>query len=116
MMKKLFLICGILLASMTAMADGEQKIDVKTVTKITFEGDKVIVHYNNGTTDTAFDMAEITIDLSTVTSIEERLTITREAGLEGQSVFNLQGQMVGKSAANLSKGIYIINGKKVIIK
>ena len=57
-MKKLFLICSILLASMTAMADGEQKIDVKTVTKITFEGDKVIVHYNNGTTDTTFDMAK----------------------------------------------------------
>ena len=115
-MKKIFLMCSILLASMSAMADGEQKIDVKTVTKITFEGDNVIVHYNDGTSDATFDMAEITLDFSTVTGIEERLTITKEAGLEGQPVFNLQGQMVGRSAANLSKGLYIINGKKVIIK
>ena len=32
------------------------------------------------------------------------------------AVYNLNGQLVGKSAANLSKGVYIIGKKKVIIK
>ena len=31
-------------------------------------------------------------------------------------VYNLQGQCVGSSLQGLSKGVYIINGKKVIIK
>ena len=31
-------------------------------------------------------------------------------------VYNLQGQYVGSSLQGLSKGVYIINGKKVIIK
>ena len=35
--------------------------------------------------------------------------------LQGK-IYNLQGQCVGKSPKGLSKGVYIINGKKVIIK
>lgn len=35
--------------------------------------------------------------------------------LQGK-VYNLQGQCVGSSLQGLSKGVYIINGKKVIIK
>jgi len=35
--------------------------------------------------------------------------------LQGK-VYNHQGQYVGKSPKGLSKGVYIINGKKVIIK
>ena len=35
--------------------------------------------------------------------------------LQGK-VYNLNGQLVGNSVEGLSKGVYIVNGKKVIIK
>jgi hypothetical protein len=37
------------------------------------------------------------------------------AALEGD-VFNLAGQRVGTSIEGLSKGLYIVNGKKVLVK
>jgi hypothetical protein len=96
------------------MADGE-KIDVTTLSSITFEGDQVVLHYKDGTSSTV-DMEGVTIDLSSVASIEDRLAITEKAGIEGKNVYNLKGQLVGNSAARLPKGVYIIGGKKVIVK
>lgn len=100
--------------SLGAMADGE-KIDVSTLSKVTFEGDQVVLHYKDGTTSMV-DMATVTIDLSSATSIEDRLAITEKAGIEGKNIYNLKGQLVGTSAARLEKGIYIVGGKKVVIK
>ena len=62
------------------------------------------------------DMATVTIDFSSVTSVEDRLAITEKAGIEGKNVYNLKGQLVGTSAARLEKGIYIIEGKKIVIR
>ena len=114
MKKILFMSCFFCL-SLGAMADDTQKIDGSKLASITFSGDNVVLHYNDGTTEEA-DMASITIDLSTTTGIEEKLTATEKAGVEGKRVYNLNGQLVGNSAARLAKGIYIIDGKKVIIK
>lgn len=111
-MKKLFLMTMAFCMSLTVMADD---IDAKSLKKITFEGDQVVLHYKDGTTTNA-DMAEVTIDFSTVTGIEERMAMTEKAGIEGKTVYNLAGQKVGNSAARLAKGVYIIDGKKVIIK
>ena len=44
------------------------------------------------------------------------MAITKKEGLEGKTIYNMKGQVVGNSAARLSKGIYIIDGKKVVIK
>lgn len=113
-MKKLLLITMALCLSLGAMADGE-KIDVSTLSKVTFEGDQVVLHYKDGTTSMV-DMTTVTIDMSSATSIEERLAITEKAGIEGKNIYNLKGQLVGTSAARLEKGIYIVGGKKVVIK
>ena len=113
-MKKLFLMSLALCLSLGAMADGE-KIDGSKLSSITFEGDKVVLHYKNGTTSTA-EMEAVTIDMSSATSIEERVAITEKAGIEGKNVYNLKGQLVGTSAARLEKGIYIIEGKKIVIR
>ena len=113
-MKKLLLITMALCLSLGAMADGE-KIDVSTLSKVTFEGNQVVLHYKNGTTSMV-DMATVTIDLSSATSVEDRLAITEKAGIEGKNIYNLKGQLVGTSAARLEKGIYIVGGKKVVIK
>lgn len=114
-MKKLFLL-GMLCLSVAVMADDVQKIDVSKVSKITFEGDNVVITYNNGTATTPADMATVVLDFSSATGIEERVVLLEKEGLEGKAVYNLNGQQVGNSAARLAKGVYIINGKKVIVK
>jgi hypothetical protein len=86
------------------------------VSKITFEGDNVVITYNNGTATTTADMATVVLDFSSATGIEERVVLLEKEGLEGKAVYNLNGQQVGNSAARLAKGVYIINGKKVIVK
>ena len=102
--------------SVAAKADDVQKIDVSKVSKITFEGDNVVITYNNGTATTTADMATVVLDFSSATGIEERVVLLEKEGLEGKAVYNLNGQQVGNSAARLAKGVYIINGKKVIVK
>ena len=102
--------------SMAAMADDVQKINVSKVSKITFEGDNVVITYNNGTATTTADMATVVLDFSSATGVEERVVLLEKEGLEGKAVYNLNGQQVGNSAARLAKGVYIINGKKVIVK
>lgn len=114
-MKKLFLL-GMLCLSVAAMADDVQKIDVSKVSKITFEGDNVVITYNNGTATTTADMATVVLDFSSATGIDERVVLLEKEGLEGKAVYDLNGQQVGNSAARLAKGVYIINGKKVIVK
>lgn len=114
-MKKLLLLMGMFLLSMNMMAMGTEpeKVDVKELTKITFDGDNVILHYKDGTTTATKDMAEVTIDLSSAMGIE---TLRQVEELKGQAVYNMRGQYVGNSVVGLPKGVYIAGQKKVIIK
>ncbi len=98
------------------MADDVKTIDASKVSSITFDGDKVTINYNDGTTAETLGMADVVLDFSSVTSIEERIDIATKAGIEGKQVYNLKGQLVGNSVARLAKGVYVIDGKKVIIK
>ena len=115
MMKKLLFLGCFLVASMNIMADDVKTIDAAKVSKITFSGDNVTIKFNDGTPDLTVDMETVTLDFSNVTAIE-RVAIAKEKGLEGKAIYNMKGQLVGNSVANLSQGIYIINGKKVVIK
>ena len=119
-MKKTYLL---LLAGMFAsvvFANNKQTVKIdgnvidKVVTKITFEGDDVVLNYADNTSETK-DMSLVTLSFSysTTTGISQVEGIKQ--ALQGK-VYNLQGQCVGSSLQGLSKGVYIINGKKVIIK
>ena len=115
-MKKLLLFCGLFLLSMTAMAEGteSEKIDVQELVKITFEGDNVILHFKDGSkADLEKDLETVVIDFSSVTGIG---TVRQVKSMKNMGVYNLQGQYVGQGVNGLKKGIYIVNGKKVIIK
>ena len=118
MMKKVFFMACLLSCTAAAMADDVQKVNAAELVKITFNGDRMILHYKDGTTADVADMETVTIDFSDVppTSVSERTAVTTKAGLEGKKVYNLNGQLVGDSAARLTKGVYIINGKKVVVK
>lgn len=114
-MKKLLLFCGLFLLSLHVMADGTEpeKIDVTKLTKITFDGDNVILHFKNGSTAQTKDMETIIIDMSGATGIE---TIRQVESLKGKGVYNLRGEYLGQGVEGLQKGLYIVDGKKVIIK
>lgn len=112
------LLSGLLL-SLHAMADNKQTLTIdgsvvnKVVTQITFDGDNAVITYSDNSTQSA-DMELVALafeydasGISTVESAEEAVT---------GKVYNLNGQMVGTSTNGLSKGVYIVNGKKMIIK
>lgn len=101
--------------------DGNQTVTIagttvnKSVKQITFSGDDVILHFSDNTTQTA-DMdedVEIAFELSAtyLESINAQLSM-----LNARRVYNLRGQYQGDSLENLPAGVYIKNGKKVIVK
>lgn len=115
MKKLLFFASCALCLSLSVMA-GDKKVSGTELSKITFDGDKVVLHYTNGNQETIDDMSELVIDMSTATGIEQRKALAEKYGVEGKKVYNLSGQYVGNRASELQKGVYIIDGKKVVIK
>ena len=117
-MKKILWTGSLLLLCIVAFADNEPKntIDGTKVQKITFNGDKMTVKYNNGTADATYDMADVIISFDSTTSIEERISIARKAGLEGKKIYTVKGQFVGNSVARLQPGVYVVDGKKILVK
>ena len=118
-MKKayLLLLAGMLSTAVFAGSKQTVKIDgqviEKTISEITFDGDNVVLHYADNTSATE-DMSLVTLSFSYTTTGISQVEGIKKA-LQGK-VYNLQGQCVGSSLQGLSKGVYIINGKKLIIK
>lgn len=119
-MKKTYLL---LLAGMFAsvvFANNKQTVKIdgnvsdKTVTEITFDGDNVTLNYADNSSETK-DMSLVSLSFSYDSTTEINKIEEIKKSLQGK-VFNLNGQLVGNSLEGLSKGIYIVNGKKVIIK
>ena len=118
-MKKayLLLLAGMLSTAVFAGSKQTVKIDgqliEKTVSEITFDGDNVVLQYSDNTSNQA-DMSLVTLSFTYQTTGISQIEDIKKA-LQGK-VYNLQGQYVGSSLQGLSKRVYIINGKKVIIK
>lgn len=118
-MKKayLLLLAGMLSTAVFAGSKQMVKIDgqviEKTVSEITFDGDNVVLQYSDNTSDRG-DMSLVTLSFTYQTTGISQVEGIKQA-LQGK-VYNLQGQCVGSSLQGLSKGVYMINGKKVIIK
>lgn len=118
-MKKAYLLLLAGMLSTAVFADNKQTVKIdgqvieKTISEITFDGDNVVLHYADNTSDPA-DMSLVTLSFSYTTTGISQVEGIKKA-LQGK-VYNLLGQCVGKSPTGLSKGVYIINGKKVIIK
>ena len=114
-MKKTICLFTLCLLGLTAAAeDGtRQTVTVngtivdKTVKKITFSGDDVVLNFTDDSSQTA-DMEQVSISFVYETS-----------GINNphpSKVYNLQGQYVGNSLSGLAKGLYIVDGHKVVIK
>ena len=106
-MKQLRLILVIILSACWSgsWAKGKQTITIngltigKSAKKITFSGEKAMITYADGSKQTE-NMGLIQLSFT--------LVDTR--------VYNLNGQYVGTTLNSLSKGVYIANGKKVVVK
>lgn len=85
----------------------------KTVKEITFNGTDAQLTFTDGSAQTA-DMTTVNIAFDTSTGIKTVKTDTKRTA--DNRIFTLSGQYVGKDKDRLQKGVYIINGKKVIKK
>lgn len=118
-MKKAYLLLLAGMLSTAVFAGNKQTLKIegqvidKTVTEITFDGDNVVLQYSDNTSDNG-DMSLVTLSFTYQTTGISQVEGIKQA-LQGK-VYNLQGQCVGSSPKGLSKGVYMINGKKVIIK
>lgn len=119
--KALFALLAALLSGSVACADTGQTVRVngsvidKFVTELTFSGDNVTMIFSDGTQTE--DMSLVTIDLTytddTTTGVYEFENKNTQDNLR---VYNLNGQYVGNSLEGLAKGVYLVNGKKVVKK
>ena len=114
-----FLMLG--LSGGVAMADTEQTVTVNGeaidgfITELTFNGDQVTMKFEDGSTQTD-DMSLVSIALTyseTSTGITEIYTDDQSTV---KRVYTISGQYVGTSTEGLPQGIYIVNGKKTIVK
>ena len=117
-MKRHLLVLGLSLLSLGAMADDVQTVTIggtpvdKTVKQITFDGDNVILHFTDNSTDTKDMAADVKIAFKLSTAIEHLgLETVKDA-----KIYNLRGQYMGDNLQNMPAGVYIQNGKKVIVK
>lgn len=87
----------------------EKSIDLSTIQKITFENGQVVVATSNGNETFQQSEMEKMFFSSEATAIE---AVAAEGQRIRQAVYDLSGRRVD----NPQKGIYIIDGRKVVIK
>ena len=119
-MKKTIALLACAAAGVGAMADTGQQVTVggealgKFVTSISFDGDDVVLTLEDNTTITApMDGVAVSLDYRGVT---DGIGRTAAAGPRAAGVYTISGQYAGDSAEGLPKGVYIVGGKKVIVK
>ena len=119
-MNRFYIFVMAVLLSVNVLADNRQTVTIngqpedKTVKEITFNGDTVTLLFSDKSTKTEdMSLVQLAFSYGPATGINQLETV-KEA-LQGK-VYNLNGQLVGTSTEGLSKGVYIVNGKKVIIK
>ena len=122
-MKQLRLILVIILSVcwVGSWAKGEQTITIngltigKSAKKITFSGEKAMIVYADGSKQTEnMGLIQFSFTYSTNGGIKKIETADQKS--VDNRVYNLNGQYVGTTLNGLSKGVYIVNGKKVVVK
>jgi len=102
----------------SVFADTEQTVTVdgvsvgKFVTQLTFSGDNVTLVFDDNTSQTE-DMSLVNITFNYTSSGIE--TIPAAGKVADNKVYSISGQYVGNTTNGLQKGIYIVNGKKIVI-
>ena len=121
-MKRQILIFSCLLLSLGVMADGgDQTVTIggstvdRTVKQITFNGDDVVLHFSDNSTQTASMDEEVKIAFKLKSTYIETIN-SQFSILNSQRVYNLRGQYMGENLDDVRASVYIVNGKKVVVK
>lgn len=107
-----------LVMTLSAMADTKQTVKIdgatveKTVTRMTFNGDNVVLTFSDNSTQTE-DMQLVTIEFFYSGT---GITDTKADEAQDKRVFNLNGQYMGRGMEGRAKGVYVVEGKKVVVK
>lgn len=106
--------CSMAMASFTekvTISDGTSVTE--TVKQLSFDGDKVILTFENGSQLAVDDLSKLSITLIyEATGIN---TATADVKKTPEGIYTLDGQKA--NAGNLKKGkIYIIDGRKTLVK
>lgn len=114
MRKQLLTLClaiGLSVPALAAVVALGQEITIngqtieKIATKLTFDGDNVILHFSDGTSQSA-DMATVSIDFGTATGINSIQTFTLNGSTKG--VLNISGLQPGQKVE-----IFDVTGRKI---
>lgn len=119
-MRRHLLTIALSLLCLGAMADDGQTVTVdgqtvdKTVNKITFDGDVITLHFKEGgAQDVDMGDADVTIAFELDPTSIYKVDVNTP---DDNKIYNLRGQYMGDNLSVLPAGLYIVNGKKVIIK
>ena len=119
-MKKAYLLLLAGMLSTVTYADNNQTVKIegsiidKVVTEITFDGDEVVLHYSDNSSDTK-DMSLVAFSFTYGETAGVHHVENAKKTWNGK-IYNPNGQLVGTSIEGLPKGVYVINGQKVIVK
>ncbi len=125
-MKTMRILCLALLSCcLQAMADNKPKLTINGttvdghLTRIMFEGDNALLEFSDADlmeVDMASVMVNFEYEADPIPTGVEDIQELKIKKLKNQ-VYDLQGRLVSsKSEERMKKGIYIQNGKKIIVK
>ncbi|MBQ8463714.1 MAG: hypothetical protein IJ544_06320 [Prevotella sp.] len=112
---KFLAVFTLLTASLTASADNGQVVTVngktvaKTVTKMTFDGDNVLLVYSDNTTETV-DMANVSVVFTVADAIKALETEALDAPV---SYFDLNGRQLKQAP---QQGAYVMKKGNSVVK
>ncbi len=120
-MKKIasLLACAALCSA--AMADTVQRVTVGGgqvegfVTSIAFDGDNAVLTLEDNTTITA-PIDGVAVSLAYQGVADGIGTVPADDGRSPDAVYTISGQYAGTSPEGLPKGVYIVGGKKLVVK
>ena len=122
MNRKLCLLAFVAMLAVAAWADNKQTVTVngttqsQAVKRITFNGDEIVLVFADNTQKTV-EMTAVKIDF-VYDNVENTVSYQMETPKvkEQTGVYNLNGQSVSGTREKLPKGIYIVDGRKGVVK
>lgn len=120
-MKRISILFAALLMSLHLSAGNKQSITIngitidKVVKAISFDGDNVVLTYTDDSSDKE-DMALVTLAFTYDGSNTAIKPVVTAQGDKTPQVYSLEGKAVGEKIQGLHSGVYIVKGKKILIK
>lgn len=122
MNRKFCLLAFMVMLAVTTWADNKQTVTVngtkqsQAVKCITFNGDEIVLVFVDNTQQTV-EMTAVKIDF-VYDNVENSVFYQMETQKvkEQTGIYNLNGQSVGGTREKLPKGIYIVDGRKEVVK